>query len=132
METEGVVDVLRHVYETLAPGGVIVDVRSVPPPAVVEVDGKPLGELDESAFFPRSLRNGAALDGLAAEGFLGLESEIDHDMFMVYPSGRDLVEDVAGWGDTRVPAELAERLAGVHGECRIREFCLARSFRRPT
>lgn len=131
METEGVVDVLRHVYETLAPGGVIVDVRSVPPPPLVEVDGEPIGELDESAFFPRTLHNGAALDGLADVGLLALESEISHDLLIVYPSGADLVEDVAGWGDTRVPDDLAERLAAVDRECRIREFCLARRFRRP-
>jgi hypothetical protein len=131
METEGVVDVLRHVYETLAPGGVIVDVRSVPPPALVEVDGEPFGELDESAFFPRTIHNGAALDALAREGLLVPEGEIAHDLVIVYPSGPDLVEDVAGWGDTRVPAELAARLADVQRECRIREFCLARSFLRP-
>lgn len=131
METEGVVDVLRHVYETLAPGGVIVDVRSVPPPALVEVDGEPLGELDQSAFFPITIHNGVALDLLAHEGLLVGGPELSHDLLIAYPSGRDLVEDVACWGSSRVPPELAAPLIDVHRECRIREFCLARSFRRP-
>ena len=59
-------DVLRHVYETLAPGGVMLDLRSVPPPSLVEVDGEAIGELDESEFFPRSEHNGDALAALAA------------------------------------------------------------------
>jgi hypothetical protein len=125
------VDVLRHVYETLAPGGTILDLRSVPPPALVEADGEELGELDESEFFPRSLRNGDALTGLTREGLLAMEGDAPHDMVIVYPSGRELVDDVADWGDTKVPAPLAARLLQLERECRIREFCLARAYRRP-
>jgi hypothetical protein len=125
------VNVLRRVYEALVPGGTILDLRSVPPPALVEVEGEPVGELDESEFFPRSVHNGEALEGLAHEGLLVLDAEQAHDMLIVYPTGRDLVDDVAGWGDTRVPAAIAARLLPLERECRIREFCLARSFRRP-
>ena len=131
MDPEGVVDVLRHVYETLAPGGVILDLRSVPPPALVEVDGEPLGELDESEFIPRTLGNGEALLALAGEGLLVVEGEVPHEILIVYPTGRDLVEDVAGWGGTTVPPELKARVLAIDRECAVREFCLARSFRRP-
>jgi hypothetical protein len=124
------VNVLRRVNEALAPGGTILDLRSVPPPALVEVDGKPIGELDESDFFPRSVHNGEALEGLAHEGLLLLEAEEAHDMLIVYPTGRELVDDVAGWGDTKVPASLTPRLLPLERECRIREFCLARAYRR--
>jgi hypothetical protein len=124
------VDVLRRVYETLAPGGRILDLRSVPPPALVEADGEELGELDESEFFPRSLHNGDALTRLTREGLLALEGDAPHDMFIVYPSGRELLDDVADWGDTKVPAALAARLLPLERECRIREFCLARAYRR--
>jgi hypothetical protein len=126
----GVVDVLRRVYEALAPGGTILDLRSVPPPGRVEIDGQVLGELDESAFFPRSHHNGEALADLARNGLLELEAEDDHTMLIVYPTGRNLVDDVADWGDTKVPDELAARLLGIDRECRIREFCVARSYRR--
>jgi hypothetical protein len=124
------VDVLRHLYEALAPGGRILDLRSVPPPSLVEVEGDPVGELDESAFFPRSEHNGGALVELAREGLLTFEAEERHEIVIVYPSGRDLVEDVAGWGSTKVPEALAARLEGEDRECRIREYCLTRAFRR--
>ena len=131
MEPEGVVDVLRHLYGALAPGGVILDLRSVPPMARVEVDGEPLGELDESEFIPRTLGNGDALHGLALEGLLVLEGEVAHQILIVYPTGRDLVEDVAAWGSTGVPPELKARVLAIDRECTVREFCLTRSYRRP-
>jgi hypothetical protein len=124
------VDVLRQVYDTVAPGGAIVDLRSVPPPALVEAGEEELGELDESEFFPRSLHNGDALTRLAREGLLALEGEEPHEMLIVYPTGRELLDDVAAWGATKVPAALAAELATLERECRIREFCLARSYRR--
>jgi hypothetical protein len=124
------VNVLRRVYEALAPGGTILDLRSVPPPAFVEADGEELGELDESEFFPRSLHNGDALTSLAREGLLALEGEHPHDMLIVYPTGRELVDDVGEWGDTKVPAALAARLLPLERECSVREFCLARAYRR--
>jgi hypothetical protein len=123
------VDVLRHLYETLAPRGLILDLRSVPPPSLVEVEGEPTGELDESEFFPRSEHNGGALVELAREGLLTFEAEERHEIVIVYPSGGDLVEDVAGWGIRRCPRRAA-RLARVDRECRIREYCLTRAFRR--
>jgi hypothetical protein len=131
MEPEGVVDVLRRLYGSLAVGGAMLDLRSVPPPALVEVDGEPLGELDESDFIPRTLGNGEALEQLAREGLLLLEREIPHEILIVYPSGRDLVEDVAKWGSTTVPPALAAQVLEIDRECAVREFCLARSYRRP-
>ena len=125
-------DVLRRVYEALTPGGTMLDLRSVPPPARVEVHGRVLGELDESEFFPRSHHNGEALAGLAREGLLDLAADNAHTMLIDYPTGRDLVDDVARWGDTKVPAALATRLLALDGECSIREFCLARAYRRPS
>jgi hypothetical protein len=124
------VDVLREVYEAVAPGGTILDLRSVPPPAVVEADGEELGELDESEFFPRSMHNGDALTALARDGLLALDGEEAHELLIVYPSGRELLDDVAAWGDTKVPAAVAAQLLPLERECRVREFCLARAYRR--
>jgi hypothetical protein len=124
------VDVLREVYEAVAPGGTILDLRSVPPPAVVEADGEELGELDESEFFPRSMHNGDALTALARDGLLALDGEEAHELLIVYPSGRELLDDVAAWGDTKVPSAVAAQLLPLERECRVREFCLARAYRR--
>jgi hypothetical protein len=129
MEPEGVVDVLRRLLRCLVPGGVVVDLLSVPPPERVEVDGKALGELDGSAFFPRALAAAAGLDALAAERVLVHEHEERFSVFVRYPTGVDLVDDVALREYTRMPADLARRVRAISGPCEIRDNCLVRSFR---
>ena len=131
MEPEGVVDVLRELMEVLVPGGVVVDLLSVPPPERVEAGSEILGELDGSRFFPRALEAAAGLDALVAEGLLAQEGEERFPVFIRYPTGRDLVADVAQREFTRMPDELRARVLGVGGPCEIRDNCLVRSFRKP-
>ncbi len=95
MEPEGVVDVLRDLLEALEPGGLVVDLLSVPPGEWVEVDGEVVGELDGSTFFPRALAAAAGLDALAAEGVLVHEHQERFAILVRYPTGADLVEDVS-------------------------------------
>jgi hypothetical protein len=130
MEPEGVVDVLRGLLRALVPDGVVVDLLSVPPPERVEVDGEVLGELDGSAFFPRALEAAAGLDALAAEGMLLREYEERFPVFIRYPTGADLVEDVARREYTRMPAALGRRVQAIAGSCAIRDNCLVRRFRK--
>jgi hypothetical protein len=130
MEPEGVVDVLRKLLRPLVPDGVVVDLLSVPPPERVEVDGEVVGELDGSAFFARSLPAAAGLDALAAEGVLVHEYEERFPIFVRYPSGADLVEDVAQREFTRMPAALGRRVRAIAGPCEIRDNCLVRRFRK--
>jgi hypothetical protein len=130
MEPEGVVDVLRELMRVLAPGGVVVDLLSVPPPERVEAAGDVLGELDGSRFFPRALEAAAGLNTLVAEGLLAAEGEERFSVFIRYPTGRDLAEDVAQREFTRMPDELRARVLQVGGPCHIRDSCLVRSFRK--
>jgi hypothetical protein len=130
MDPEGVVDVLRKLLRSLVVGGFVVDLLSVPPPERVEVDGEVVGELDGSAFFPRALTAAAGLDVLAAEGVLLYEHEERFPIFVRYPTGADLVEDVAQREYTRMPAALARRVRAIAGACEIRDNCLVRRFRR--
>lgn len=130
MEPEGVVDVLRKLLRSLVPGGLVVDLLSVPPPERVEADGEVVGELDGSAFFPRALAAAAGLDALAAEGLLVHEHEERFPIFVRYPSGADLVEDVAEREYTRMPAALARRVRAIAGPCELRDNCLVRRFRK--
>jgi hypothetical protein len=130
MEPEGVVDVLRQLLRSLAPGGLVVDLLSVPPPERVEVDGEVLGELDGSRFFPRALAAAAGLDALAAEGILLHEYEERFPIFVRYRIGADLVEDVAQREYTRMPPGLARRVRAIEGPCEIRDSCLVRRFRK--
>jgi hypothetical protein len=130
MEPEGVVDVLRKLLRSLVPEGLVVDLLSVPPPERVEVDGEPVGELDGSSFFPRALTAAAGLDALAAEGLLVPEHEERFSIFVRYPSGADLVADVAQREYTRMPAALGRRVRAIAGPCQIRDNCLVRRFRK--
>jgi hypothetical protein len=130
MEPEGVVDVLRRLMAALVPRGVVVDLLSVPPPERVEAGGRVLGELDGSRFFPRALECAAALDALVGEGLLRQVSDERFAVFIRYPTGRDLVEDVARREFTRMPAGLRTRVLAIEGACEIRDNCLVRSFRR--
>ena len=129
MEPEGVVDVLRRLLRSLVPGGVVVDLLSVPPPERVEVGGEVVGELDGNAFFLRSLQAAAGLDALAGEGVLVHEHEERFPIFVRYATGAELVEDVAQREYTRMPAALARRVRAIAGPCEIRDNCLVRRFR---
>ena len=126
MEPEGVVYVLRKLLASLVPGGLVVDLLAVPPPEQVEVDGEIIGELDESAFFPRALAAAAGLDTLVAEGLLVHEHEERFPVFVRYPSGKDLLEDVETREYTRIPIELSRHVARVTRTCEIRVSCLIR------
>jgi len=130
MEPEGVVNVLRRLMTALVPGGPLVDLLSVPPPERVEVGGELLGELDGSAFFPRALAAAGGLDALAVEGVLVHEHEERFPIFVRYPTGADLVEDVAQREYTRMPAALGRRVRAIAGPCEIRDNCLVRRFRK--
>jgi hypothetical protein len=130
MEPEGVVHVLRTLLGSLVPGGIVVDLLAVPPPERVEIDGEVIGELDESAFFARAIPAAAGLDELAAEGMLAQEYEERFPVFVRYPNGAELVEDVAQEEYTHMPAALGRRVERITTPCEIRVSCLVRRFRK--
>lgn len=128
MEPEGVVDVLRQLLRALVPGGAIVDLIAIPPSGTVEVSGRVLGEVDESAFFPRALAAASGLDALVAAGLLAFESEERFPVLVRYPTGQDAVDDVAERTYGRLPGPLAERVAAIDGPVEIRETSAVRRF----
>jgi hypothetical protein len=131
MEPEGVVDVLRRLLSALVPGGDVVDLTMVPPDEVVESGGEILGRLDGSLFFPRALEAGAGLDVLADQGLLALVREEPVTVIVRYPTGSDVIEDIASRTYTQMPAGLAARLATVRTEeCLLYSHCVVRRFRK--
>jgi hypothetical protein len=130
MEPEGVVYVLRKLLVSLIPGGLVVDLLAVPPPELVEVNGDVIGELDETAFFPRALAAAAGLDTLVADGILVHEHEERFPVFVRYPTGSDLLEDVEAREYTRIPVGLGRRVAKITSPCEIRVSCLIRRFQK--
>jgi len=130
MEPEGVVHVLRRLLEALVPGGAVVDLTMSPPDELVESGGEVLGHLDGNLFFPRALEACAGLDALATEGLLVLVKEEPVTVIVHYPTGNDVLEDIAARTYTRMPIELAERLATVTTECLVHSNCYVRTFRK--
>lgn len=130
MEPEDVVHVLRRLLTALVPGGRIVDLTSVRPSGAVEAGDVVLGEIDESAFFPRAEASAAALDALAAEGLLTLDSEERFPVLIRYPAGSDAVADVAERTYGRMPDELVAIVAAISGPVSIRETSSVRGFTR--
>ncbi|MDH4102364.1 MAG: hypothetical protein OEV29_03120 [Thermoleophilia bacterium] len=131
MEPEGVVDVLRRLLAALVPGGIVVDLTMAPPDETVESDGEILGHLDGSAFFPRAIAAGAGLNELADDGLLALVREEPVTVIVRYPTGSDVLEDIADRRYTRMPIELAARLAAITTECLLYSNCLVRTFTKP-
>lgn len=130
MEPKGVVNVLRRLLMALVPGGVVVDLTMSPPDELVESGGEVLGRLDGSLFFPRALAACAGLDTLAGERVLSFVREEPVSVIVRYPTGADMLEHVAHRDYTRVPEELARKLASVTAECLLHSNCYIRTFRK--
>ena len=128
MEPEGVVHVLRRLLAALIPGGKVVDLTMAPPDEALEADGELLGHLDGSLFFPRALAASGGLDELVEEGLLELVREEPVIVIVRYPTGTDVLEDIAGRAYTRMPEALAGRLGTVTTECLLYSNCLVRTF----
>ena len=120
MEPEGIVDVLRDLCEGLVPGGTVVDLQSVRPTGLVEVEGDEVGRLDDTAFHARAVRSVAGLDALVDEGMLLHGEELTFEILTRFATGAELVDLKSRSEDRRVPDELARLLADV-GACAIRE-----------
>lgn len=100
---------LRRIHAALVPGGIVVDTQPLSPRPPVEADGRPLGTLDM-----RDWRQTIdAVDGRIAQAIAQGLFVVDDERTCVvadeFDSGAELVEVVAGWRGTRVPAELADR-----------------------
>jgi hypothetical protein len=126
---EDAVRVLRHCHRLCRPDGILLDLTSVPPPAVVELDGTPLGRLDQALFLSRAATTEEAVERLIAEHLLADEASLAHDVLKHFDSGSELVADVAGRGATRVPPELVPVLEQVTRPVTERSFCLLRRLR---
>ena len=61
---------------------------------------------------------------------LAHEHEERFPIFVRYPTGAELVEDVAQREYTRIPAGLDRRVRAIRGPCEIRDNCLVRRFRK--
>jgi hypothetical protein len=128
---EDAVRVLRHVLRLARPDAIVLDLTSVPPAAVVELDGVPLGSLDQAAFLENAAMTETAVDAMIAGGLLVEEASVAHDVLNHFRSGRDLVSDIAARRVTRLPPDLQQLVDEIDHPLVERSFCLLRRLRVP-
>jgi len=126
---EAAVGVLRNAHRLCEPGGLLLHLTCVPPPAAIEVDGRLLGRLDESAFLDRVARTEEAVELLIAEGLLVDEASLAHDVLKHYGTGAAAIADIDERPFIRIPAPLRKELTDVAGPVVERTACLLRRLR---
>jgi hypothetical protein len=122
---EGVVDALRTIHAALVPQGLLVDTQPLSAQPAVTVSGSEVGRLDMVEWAGLIASIDQRVEQTVTDGLWSHETE---QRFMVtdsFESGQKLVETVSDWGGTRVPSELAQRLAGagparLHQDVRLR------------
>jgi hypothetical protein len=129
MQPEGIVHVLRQLCEALVPGGLVVDLQAIEPSGRVEVDGRPVGRIDDRAFFARARRAVAGLDALVDERLLTPGPQVEFDTLVRYDAGAELVAAIAAADERRLPPALAPLLVDA-GPCAVRERSLVRVLER--
>ena len=99
----------------------------VPPSTRAEVDGKSLGDFDDSEFM-RIVSD--AEEVLERSGLLEWESELEFDYLERYDDPAQLLEDIKeGWEGCSVPPELEARIREADGPVDIWERVVLRRFR---
>jgi len=104
------VHALRNIHAALAPDGLLVDTQPISARPRVAAENGELGRLDMRDWVD-TIR---AVDERSAETIAAGSFEIQHEeRFIVTDSfdhGRECLETVSAWRDTRVPASLASLL----------------------
>lgn len=126
---EAAVGVLRNVLRMCEPGGVLLHLTCMPPPAGIEVDGRLLGRLDQTRFLERVARTEEAVELLISERQLVEEASLVHDVLKHHASGADLIADVGARAYSSVPQALETKLTEVTGPVVERTACLLRRLR---
>ena len=119
---------LRRIHQALVPGGVLLDMHPVPPSTRAEVDGKSLGDFDDSEF-QRIVSDAEGV--LERSGLFEWESELEFDYFEHYDDPAQLLEDIEeGWDGCSVPPELEARIREANSPVDIWERVVLRRFTR--
>ena len=121
-------NVLGRMLETLAPRGVVLDLQVIRPDPKVELDGRPVCEIDGEPLFLWADAATSAVDARIASGDLVEEAVDDHDVRKHYPNGADLVEDVAD-SKRRLREVNVPLVEAIHAPVVVRERCRLRRLR---
>jgi hypothetical protein len=121
------VHALRQIHQALVPGGALLDLHPIPPSTRAEVQGRSLGEFDDSEFM-ELVTNGEA--EIERSGLFTQESEVEFDYLERYDDPVEMLADIReGWETCRVPADLEQRILAADGPVDIWERVVLRRFR---
>jgi hypothetical protein len=113
------VHALRRLHAALVPGGLVVRTQPVSAFAVVEAGGSELGRLDMREW--RATIDAA--ERLTAQtiddGLFSIEAERHFVVAETADDGPELVAVLHGWQGTKVPDELARRIASAPPPMRV-------------
>jgi hypothetical protein len=126
---EGVVHALNNIHAALTPGGLLVDTQPLSPHPPVLADGAELGTLDMREWLDLI----RAVDDLIAEvvdaGFYEMQHEARFVLTDAFDNGRECLETVSSWRETRVPSPLVSRLGATHAPVTVEQEVRLRLFR---
>lgn len=105
------VHALRRIHAALKAGGVLIDTQPVSPEPPIVAAGSTIGELDMREW----LETINAVDTVTAEiveaGVYSIQAEQPVHRHRYPDSGPECARTVVGWQGTRLPEELAKRIA---------------------
>ena len=119
---------LRRIQQALVPGGVLLDMHPVPPSTRAEVNGKSLGDFDDSEF-QRIVSDAEGV--LERSGLFEWKSELEFDYLERYDDPAQLLEDIEEeWDGCSVPPELEARIREANSPVDLWERVVLRRFTR--
>ena len=119
---------LRRIQQALVPGGVLLDMHPVPPSTRAEVNGKSLGDFDDSEF-QRIVSDAEGV--LERSGLFERKSELEFDYLERYDDPAQLLEDIdEEWDGCSEPPELEARIREANSPVDLWERVVLRRFTR--
>ena len=120
---------LHNIHAALTPDGLLVDTQPLSTHPPVAADGARLGTLDMREWLD-TIR---AVDHLIAEvvdaGFYETQHEARFVVTDAFDNGRECLETVSSWRETRVPPSLASRLGATQAPVTVEQEVRLRLFR---
>jgi len=111
--------------DTVARGGLVLDLQVIRPNPQIEVDGRKVCEIDGDVLFRKADAAVAAVDARIAAGDLVEDGVDDHEVRKHYSAGPDLVEDVAQ-SERSLAEEFVPIVRAINRPLVVREWCRLR------
>jgi hypothetical protein len=110
VETEDVVNVLRHVRPAVRPGGSLLDIHPLGIDMAVRAGSRGLGFVDASEFAFVVEAMNEAVDQVVSEGLLEEVRVLRRSVVERFDDAAEALEEADGWTNLRLPDSVRRRL----------------------